>query len=102
MILGTEPSAVVVDPPLNPNQPRNRMNRPSAAIDMLWPGITRVFPLTYFPRRGPTTIAPANAKAATRSGGHTSNLILVREQDERRGLGELSVPCCRYSLRSGY
>jgi hypothetical protein len=34
-----EPSPVVVEPGLNPNQPTKRMNTPSAASVRLWPGI---------------------------------------------------------------
>ena len=33
-----------VEPGLNPNQPNARMNVPSTAIGMLWPGIGRAWP----------------------------------------------------------
>src|SRR4029453_5378518 len=36
--------AASVDAALNPNQPNSRMNVPSMAIGMLWPGIARGLP----------------------------------------------------------
>ena len=62
MMRAMVPLAAVVEPALNPNQPRDRMKTPSAAIGRLWPGMARGLPsLPYLPMRGPTTIAPAKA-----------------------------------------
>ena len=49
-----------VEAALKPNQPNSRMNVPSMAIGMWWPGRARGVPsLAYLPMRGPSTIAPA-------------------------------------------
>ena len=51
-----------VDAALNPNQPNSRMNVPSMAIGMWWPGNARGVPsLANLPMRGPSTRAPASA-----------------------------------------
>ena len=51
-----------VEPGLKPNQPKARMNVPTMAIGMWWPGIATGLPfLSNLPRRGPSTIAPASA-----------------------------------------
>jgi hypothetical protein len=53
-----------VEAALKPNQPNSRMNVPSIAIGMWWPGRARGVPsLAYLPMRGPRTIAPASAAA---------------------------------------
>ena len=53
-----------VDAALKPNQPNSRMNVPSMAIGMWWPGRARGLPsLSNFPMRGPRTMAPASAAA---------------------------------------
>ena len=50
--------------PLKPNQPNHRINIPSTESGMLCPGIFFDFPLLeYFPIRGPSIHAPANAAA---------------------------------------
>ena len=51
-----------VDAALKPNQPNSRMNVPSMAIGMWWPGSARGVPsLANLPMRGPSTMAPASA-----------------------------------------
>src|SRR5436309_5495590 len=56
----SEPASV--DPALNPNHPKARMNVPTNAIGMLWPGIAFAVPSRlYLPRRGPRRIAVTNA-----------------------------------------
>ncbi len=51
-----------VEPGLKPNQPNARMNVPTMAIGMWWPGIATGLPfLSNLPSRGPSTIAPARA-----------------------------------------
>ena len=51
-----------VEAALKPNQPNSRMNVPSMAIGMWWPGIGLAEPsLLNFPMRGPSTMAPARA-----------------------------------------
>src|SRR6056297_692067 len=50
------------EPPLKPNQPSHRMNVPNVASARLEPGIGWTLPsLSYLPRRGPSTMAPARA-----------------------------------------
>src|SRR4051794_4678915 len=54
--------AANVDAALKPNQPNSRMNVPSIAIGMWWPGMARGLPsLPNLPMRGPSTSAPASA-----------------------------------------
>src|SRR5919109_5233294 len=54
--------AANVEAALKPNQPNSRMNVPSMAIGMWWPGMARALPSgPNLPRRGPRTIAPASA-----------------------------------------
>ena len=54
--------AAKVDAALNPNQPNSRMNVPSIAIGMWWPGNARGLPLrSNLPMRGPSTMAPVRA-----------------------------------------
>ena len=49
-------------PALNPNQPNQSRNTPSAASVMLWPGMATGLPLEVnLPSLGPTTMAPASA-----------------------------------------
>ena len=51
-----------VEAALKPNQPNRRMNVPSMAIGMWWPGSARGVPsLANLPMRGPSTRAPASA-----------------------------------------
>ncbi len=51
-----------VEAALNPNHPNSRMNVPSMAMGMWWPGRARGLPsLPNLPSRGPSTIAPASA-----------------------------------------
>src|SRR5207249_4768393 len=51
-----------VDPALKPNHPKARMNVPTNAIGMLWPGIALAAPSAlYFPRRGPNSFAVTSA-----------------------------------------
>ena len=51
-----------VEPGLKPNQPNARMNVPSTAIGMLWPGIGCALPSgAYLPMRGPIILAPTSA-----------------------------------------
>ena len=53
------------EPPLNPNQPNQRMNIPNVAKGMLEPGIGLISPLgPYLPLRGPNNNTPARAAAA--------------------------------------
>ena len=50
------------EPPLNPNQPSQRINTPSVASAKFDPGIGITLPsLAYFPIRGPRMIAPVSA-----------------------------------------
>src|SRR4051794_37851082 len=54
--------AANVEAALNPNHPNSRMNVPSMAIGMWWPGRTLAEPsLLNLPMRGPSTMAPARA-----------------------------------------
>ena len=54
--------AANVEAALKPNQPNSRMNVPSMAIGMWWPGSARGVPsLANLPMRGPSTMAPARA-----------------------------------------
>ena len=54
--------AANVEAALKPNQPNSRMNVPSMAIGMWWPGAPRGLPsLPNLPMRGPSTMAPASA-----------------------------------------
>src|SRR5204863_3371410 len=54
--------AARVEPGLNPNQPKARMNVPMMAIGMLWAGIAFAEPsLLYFPMRGPHNHAKTSA-----------------------------------------
>src|SRR5213592_3075570 len=56
----SEPASV--DPALNPNHPKARMNVPIIAIGMLWPGMALTLPSAlYFPRRAPSSAAVTNA-----------------------------------------
>ena len=56
--------AAKVEAALKPNQPNSRMNVPSIAIGMWWPGIALALPsLSNLPMRGPSTMAPARAAA---------------------------------------
>ena len=49
-----------VEAALKPNQPNSRMNVPSIAIGMWWPGMVFGEPsLLNLPMRGPSTMAPA-------------------------------------------
>src|SRR5690606_35984237 len=58
-------SAAVVEPPLKPNQPNQRIKPPSATSVRLWPRISRGRPLlSKRPSRGPTTSTPASAHQA--------------------------------------
>ncbi len=53
------------EPPLNPNQPNQRMNVPRVASGMFEPLIGLIDPSgLYFPARGPSNITPAKAAAA--------------------------------------
>ena len=55
-------SAENVEAALKPNQPNSRMNVPSMAIGMWWPGRARGVPSApNLPMRGPSTLAPARA-----------------------------------------
>ena len=59
-ILRSPPASV--EPGLNPNQPKARINVPITAIGILCAGIALGDPfLLYFPRRGPSIHAPTNA-----------------------------------------
>ena len=61
----SEPASV--DPALNPNHPKARMNVPTNAIGMLWPGIAFAVPSRlYLPRRGPRRIAVTNRHDSAR------------------------------------
>ena len=54
--------AAKVEAALKPNQPNSRMNVPSIAIGMWWPGMALAVPsLLNLPMRGPSTMAPASA-----------------------------------------
>ena len=58
------PSPVIprLDPGLNPNQPIQRMNTPSAPSVKLCPGIAFDLPsLEYLPILGPSIVAPTKA-----------------------------------------
>jgi len=56
------PSAAIVEPGLNPNQPNHRTSTPMAAEVMLCPGRAFTFPpRPNFPMRGPRTMTPARA-----------------------------------------
>jgi len=57
-------SSEVAAAPLNPYQPNQRINTPSAPIVRLWPGIACGFPvlLLNFPIRGPSIAAPISAQ----------------------------------------
>ena len=56
--------AASVEAALKPNQPNSRMNVPSMAMGMWWPGMALGVPSrSYLPIRGPSTMAPV--KAAT-------------------------------------
>ena len=56
------PSAASSEPGLNPYQPTSRMNVPSTAKGMLWPGIPRGLPCSsYLPIRAPSVAAPMRA-----------------------------------------
>ena len=56
--------AAKVEAALKPNQPNSRMNVPSMAIGMWWPGIVFGEPSALnLPMRGPSTMAPASAAA---------------------------------------
>ena len=56
--------AANVEAALKPNQPNSRMNVPSIAIGMWWPGSARGLPSApNLPMRGPRTRAPARAAA---------------------------------------
>ena len=57
-----EPASV--EPALKPNQPKARMNVPSNASGMLWPGIGCALPnLSNLPTRAPSICAPTKAAA---------------------------------------
>ena len=60
------PPSLSVEPPLNPNQPIQRMNVPSVAIGRFAPGIACAAPVLalYFPRRAPRSKTPARAAEA--------------------------------------
>ena len=61
-VLFISPLAANWLPGLNPNHPSHNMNTPSAANVRLCPGMARLLPsLLYFPRRGPSAMAPINA-----------------------------------------
>ena len=58
--------AANVDAALKPNQPNSRMNVPSIAIGMLWPGMrARLAVLAVLADAGPEHDAPASAGDAT-------------------------------------
>ena len=57
--------AAKVDAALKPNHPNSRMNVPSMAIGMWWPGmVLALLSALNLPMRGPSTMAPARAAAA--------------------------------------
>ena len=70
VVTKTEPncSTLLQAAPLNPYQPSQRINTPSAPIVKLWPGKAFTFVtfpasfLTNFPIRGPRIFAPINAE----------------------------------------
>ena len=53
--------AAKVEAALKPNHPNNRMNVPSMAMGMWWPGMAWGLPPRNLPTRGPSTRAPAMA-----------------------------------------
>ncbi len=56
------PTAASVEPALNPYQPNQRMNTPSAPSMSEWPGIAFGLPFSsYLPIRGPMVRTPARA-----------------------------------------
>src|SRR5690606_18288304 len=57
-------SAAKVLPPLNPNQPSQRMKTPNAPSGKLWPGIVLIALPLYLPMRGPIFQAAINAATA--------------------------------------
>ena len=65
--------AANVDAALKPNQPNSRMNVPSIAIGMWWPGSARGVPSgPNLPMRGPSTMAPASAGDAANGVDHAA------------------------------
>src|SRR5690606_32997250 len=54
-------SADSTEPPLKPNQPNHNRNTPITASGTEELAKVLGEPLSYLPRRGPNTIAPANA-----------------------------------------
>ena len=55
-------TAASADPTLNPNQPNQSINTPSAPATIELPLIVKGFPFSsYLPSLGPTTLIPAKA-----------------------------------------